>query len=57
MTENFEQMKREIEEKKNKLLEEANEQENQENPLNNSLDNAIDLAAELNPKAAGVPTP
>ena len=51
-------MKREIEEKKNKLLEdEANDQENQENPLNNSLDNAIDLAAELNPNAAGVPTP
>jgi hypothetical protein len=50
-------MKREIEEKKNKLLEEANELENQENPLNNSLDNAIDLAAELNPTAGGVPTP
>jgi peptidoglycan hydrolase CwlO-like protein len=50
-------MKREIEEKKNKLLEEANELENQENHLNNSLDNAIDLAAELNPTAAGVPTP
>lgn len=47
-------MKRELEEKKNKLMEEANEQEN---PLNNSLDNAIDLAAELNPTAVGVPTP
>ncbi len=47
-------MKRELEEKRNKLMEEAKEQED---PLNNSLDNAIDLAAELNPTAIGVPTP
>ena len=54
-------MKRELEERKNKFLEEANkEQENQgdeEDLLNNTMDNAIDLAAELNPSAKGVPTP